>query len=68
MEALKQLRVHEGQEDHLFEGFDVSVQASHLIKADGGVHLQIADALGYFQIYVWSSKLCVKSFQPIILS
>ena len=39
VEPLKELRVEEGQEDHLFEGADVVVQATHLLKADGHVHL-----------------------------
>ena len=39
VEALKELRVDQGEEDHLLQRADVVVQAAHLVKADRGVHL-----------------------------
>ena len=40
VEALKQLGVDKGQEDHLLQLRHVAVQAAHLVEGDAGVHLQ----------------------------
>ena len=39
VEALEELRVHQGQEHHLLERPDVVIQAAHLVEAHRGVHL-----------------------------
>ena len=41
METLKELRVNEGQKDHLLQCLDVAVKATNLGKGDAGVHLHI---------------------------
>ena len=39
VEALKELRVDQREEDHLLQRADVVVQAAHLVEAHRGVHL-----------------------------
>ncbi len=48
--ALKELRIHEWQKDHLFEGLDIPVQASNLIKANAWIDLRHMTACWMFSI------------------
>lgn len=43
-EALEELRIDQGQKDHLLQGLDVVLEAPDLVEAHGGVHLQASTA------------------------
>ena len=56
VEALKQLRVDQGQEDHFLQLRNVAVQAPHLVKCDAGIHLH---ALVVLLVSSWHNKFLV---------
>ena len=64
--ALKELRIHEWQEDHLFEGLDIPIQASNLIKANAWVNLHHMTACCSASINremaLWSLSICNTCF------
>ena len=58
VETLKELRVDEGQEHHLLQGFDVLLQAANLVEGDCRVNLHIEPPLSNaVQRNKWSVRL-----------